>query len=138
VNVGSCFGWIGVAGKAGYCASKFAVRGFSEALRAELRPSGIGVTVLYPGPVDTNLVRDGRIEDERDRAPEVALLASRGLSPALVARRTIRAIERDAARVVIGRDYRALDLAARLSPAWTPALVSRVVLRLADRRAPQP
>ncbi len=112
MTVGSCFGWVGFPGKAGYCASKFAVRGFSEALRAELHPEGIGVTVVYPGPVDTNLV-------------EAEFLARRGLPTDRVARQVIRAVERDAARVVVGLDYRAIDLLVRLAPSWTLALIRR-------------
>ena len=125
VNIGSCFGWVGFPGMSGYCASKFAVRGFSESLRTELRPEGIGVTVVYPGPVDTNLVRDGRMTDERSRGREVGFLASRGLPADRVARRIIRAVERDAARVVVGLDYHSIDLLVRLAPSWALALIGR-------------
>jgi short-subunit dehydrogenase len=125
VNVGSCFGWVGFPGMTGYCASKFAVRGFSEALRSELRPSRIGVTVVYPGSVDSNLVRDARFTDERARGEEVAFLASRALPADLVARRIIRGIERNAARVVVGLDYRAIDLLVRLMPSWALSLIGR-------------
>jgi short-subunit dehydrogenase len=125
VTIGSCFGWVGFPGKAGYCASKFAVRGFSEALRAELHPEGIGVTVVYPGPVDTNLVRDGRAIDDQARQKEAEFLARRGLSADRVARQVIRAVERDAARVVVGLDYRIIDLFVRLAPSWMLALIGR-------------
>lgn len=136
VTVGSCFGWAGFPGKAGYCASKFAVRGFSEALRAELRPEGIGVTVVYPGPVDTNLVRDGRATDDRARHYEAEFLARRGLPPDRVARRVVRAVERDAARVVVGLDYRAIDLLVRLAPSWALALIGRFGRRFPEAGGP--
>jgi short-subunit dehydrogenase len=125
VTIGSCFGWVGFPGKAGYCASKFAVRGFSEALRLELRSSGIGVTVVYPGPVDTNLVRDGRAVDDRSRQDEVEFLARHGVAPEKVALLTIRAIERDRPRVVIGPHYRAIDLLVRLAPSGALAAMGR-------------
>lgn len=125
VNVGSCFGWVGFPGMSGYCASKFAVRGFSESLRNELRPAGVGVTVVYPGAVDTNLVRDARLTDERSRAREVEFLARRAIPPDRVARRVVRGIERDAARVVVGFDYWAIDLVVRLAPSWALALIGR-------------
>jgi short-subunit dehydrogenase len=125
VTVSSCFGWVGFPGKAGYCASKFAIRGFSEALRGELHPEGIGVTVVYPGPVDTNLVRDGRTTDDRARQEEAEFLARRGLPADRMARQVIRAVERDAARVVVGLDYRAIDLLVRLAPSWALALIGR-------------
>jgi short-subunit dehydrogenase len=125
VMIGSCFGWVGFPGKAGYCASKFAVRGFSEALRAELHPEGIGVTVVYPGPVDTNLVRDGRATDDRARQEEAEFLVRRGIPADWVARQVIRAVERNVARVVVGLDYRAIDLLVRLAPSWALALIGR-------------
>jgi short-subunit dehydrogenase len=125
IMVGSCFGWVGFPGKAGYCASKFAVRGFSEALRAELHPEGIGVTVVYPGPVDTNLVRDGRATDDRARQEEAEFLVRRGIPADWVARQVIRAVERNVARVVVGLDYRAIDLLVRLAPSWALALIGR-------------
>lgn len=124
VNVGSCFGWVGFPGMSGYCASKFAVRGFSEALRAELAPHNIGVTVAYPGAVDTNLVRDGRLTDEGDRAREVAFLASRAIPADRVARRIVSAIEWNSARVLVRFDYRAIDLLVRLMPSWSLSLLA--------------
>ena len=125
VNVGSCFGWIGFPTKSGYCASKFAVRGFTEALRGELKPDKIGVTVLYPGPVSTNIVRDGRVDDETAREREAAFLAKRGISPQRVSRAAMRGIERNAARVLVGLDYRIIDWIVRLAPSWSLALAAR-------------
>ena len=57
VNLSSMFGLIGLPTQSSYCATKFAVRGFSEALWAELRGSGIGVTTVHPGGVRTNIAR---------------------------------------------------------------------------------
>jgi short-subunit dehydrogenase len=131
-NVASCFGWVGFPTKAGYCASKFAVRGFSEALRAELRAEGIGVTVVYPGPVYTNIVHDGRVTDEQARDQEATFLAGRGSSPDRVARRIIRGVEANAARVVVGLDYRLIDLIVRLAPTWGPTLIGRLGRRLSS------
>ena len=54
VNVASLAGTAGTAGMSGYCATKFAVRGFSDALFKELRPAGIRVTCVMPGSVETN------------------------------------------------------------------------------------
>src|SRR5262245_25296724 len=136
VTVGSCFGWVGFPGKAGYCASLFAVRGVSERLRAGLHPGGIGVTVAYPGPVDTNLVRDGRATDDRAQQEEAEFLARRGLPADRVARQVIRAVERDAARVVVGLDYRAIDLLVRLAPSWGLSLIGRFGQRFPGAGSP--
>jgi len=55
VAVGSLAGLIGVPGRTAYSATKFAMTGFFEALRAELKPAGVSVTIAYPGAVDTQL-----------------------------------------------------------------------------------
>ena len=54
VNVASLAGTAGTAGMSGYCATKFAVRGFSDSLFKEVRPAGIRVTCVMPGSVETN------------------------------------------------------------------------------------
>lgn len=56
VNISSIFGIIGVPGQSAYCSTKFAVRGLSEALSAELSESNVGVTVVHPGGIATNIV----------------------------------------------------------------------------------
>ncbi len=59
VAVSSLAGLVGVPGRTAYCASKFAMTGFFEALRVELKSSGVGVTTAYPGVVDTHIRRNG-------------------------------------------------------------------------------
>ena len=59
LNVSSCFAWLGYPRKTAYASSKGALRAFSESLRLEICESGVGVTVLYPGPLHTSLVRSG-------------------------------------------------------------------------------
>src|SRR4051812_50011784 len=61
VNVSSVFGIVAPAGQAAYSASKFAVRGFSEALRHELAENGVGVTVVHPGGIKTRIAESARI-----------------------------------------------------------------------------
>jgi 3-dehydrosphinganine reductase len=53
VNISSVYGFIGGYGYSGYCAAKFAVRGFSDSLRAELKPLGIGVSLVFPQNTET-------------------------------------------------------------------------------------
>lgn len=125
VNVASSFAWLGFPGKSAYCASKAALRALSESLRAELAGSGIGVTLLFPGPLDTSLVRDGRAVDREKQAKEAEFVRARAVSLERVVRRTLRAVERDRARVLVGADYRLLDAAVRLSPTGALAAVTR-------------
>lgn len=130
VTVSSAFGLLGVPDKSAYCATKFAIRGFSEALRAELAPIGIGVTCVFPGAVDTGLVREGRTTDPAKRAQEAVFVANRSLGAERVAARIVRAIRRNQGRVLIGRDSWAIELATRLGPGFTNWLVGRLAPRL--------
>jgi short-subunit dehydrogenase len=95
VNVGSTFGSIGFAWFAAYSASKFGLRGLSEALRRELEGSGVGVIYVAPRAVRTKLNSDAVY-----RMAEVT--GMRMDEPAWVASRILRAIERDATDVYLG------------------------------------
>jgi NADP-dependent 3-hydroxy acid dehydrogenase YdfG len=72
VNVASLAGTAGTAGMSGYCATKFAVRGFSDALFKEVRPAGIRVTCIMPGSVETNFngKEPGATPDPHKMQPE--------------------------------------------------------------------
>ncbi len=128
VTVASSFAWLGFPGKSAYAASKAAVRAFSESLRIELAARDIGVTTLFPGPVDTGLVRNGRATSDAQREAEIAFLARRAVPAALVAARCLAGVERNASRVIVGFDYRLLELLTRLSPRfalWCIGLAAR-------------
>lgn len=116
VNVASCFAWLGYPGKTAYASSKGAVRAFSESLRLELASMGIGVTLLYPGPLQTGLVRSGISDSETRREREEQFLKRRGLSVERVAKKCVDYLLKNPSRIVIGLDYRLLDLLARFSP----------------------
>jgi short-subunit dehydrogenase len=116
--------------KSAYCASKFALRGFSEALRAELAETNVRLTCAYPGPVDTGLVSRGRAWDTDKQALEARFVAARALPVAEVARRICAAVERGRPRVLIGRETIAIDLAMRLMPAATGTLVGKLRRRV--------
>src|SRR5207244_719315 len=116
VNVASCFAWLGYPGKTAYASSKGAVRAFSESLRLELAGPGVGVTLLYPGPLQTGIVSSGFCESEQRRQREEQLLKRRGLPVDRVARRCLDKLLNNPSRIVVGLDYRLLDLLARLSP----------------------
>jgi short-subunit dehydrogenase len=95
VNVGSTFGSIAFACFAGYSASKFGLRGFSEALRRELADSGVGVTYVAPRAVRTPL--NPPAVERMAAAVHMAMD-----EPAAVAAHIVRAIERDAGDVYLG------------------------------------
>jgi len=125
VNVCSSFAWLGFAGKSAYSSSKAALKAFSESLRAELSTTHIGVSLLFPGPVDTSILRTGKAVSEAQREGEIKFLASRAVSPKLVTRRTLRGIAKNSARIVVSVDYWALDKLVRLSPALTQSITTK-------------
>ena len=121
VNVSSLFGLIAPAEQVAYASSKFAVRGFSEALRHELEGTGIGITVVHPGGVRTGIARNGRVAarmdpDEAARKTETFAAEALRLEPEVAAEAIVRGIERRKRRVLIGADARAGDALARLAP----------------------
>ncbi|WP_334141038.1 SDR family NAD(P)-dependent oxidoreductase [Rhabdothermincola sp.] len=137
VNLSSMVGLLGLPQNASYSLTKGAVRSFSEALRAELISTSIGVTVVLPGAIRTNIMFGAR-GAEADRlarmgASRLAPLALR--PPEAVARRIVRAIEKNQARVVVGPDARAVDLVSRVLPGRS-GLVGRLLDRLAPANGP--
>jgi NAD(P)-dependent dehydrogenase (short-subunit alcohol dehydrogenase family) len=128
VNISSVFGLIGPPGQSAYCSSKFAVRGFSECLREELRATGIKVTCVHPAGIATRIAETARAGaatrvEERARVLE---RASRVLTipPEEAARVTVLGILSDKNRVLIGKDAYRIDLLQRLMPARANAMLS--------------
>lgn len=120
VNVSSVYGLIGVPAQAAYCASKFAVRGYTEALRQDLRGTNVHVTLVFPGGVKTNIVRNSRSdfrlsESEKHRLGKL-FEESLKTSPDEAARAILQGIQKKAPRVLIGKDARKIDLLVRLKP----------------------
>lgn len=131
VNLSSVFGIIAPPGQTAYAASKFAVRGFSEALRHELAGSRVGVTVVHPGGVATSIAEKARVsagvsaeEEARHREQFRKLLR---LPPQIAGETIVRGIERRKPRVLVGSDARVLSLAARLLPVSYWKLLARQV-----------
>lgn len=118
VNVSSIAGKRAIPARSEYSASKFAVQGFSEALRAELAKDGIDVLVVCPGLTQTNFSQN--MLEQKARMPMDHL---RGMTAEQVAVATLRAIER-------GRNETCLTFQGKLM-----VLVSRFLPRLADRVA---
>ncbi|HEX8291019.1 MAG TPA: SDR family NAD(P)-dependent oxidoreductase [Pyrinomonadaceae bacterium] len=121
VNLSSVYGLVAPPGQAAYSASKFAVRGFSEALRHELEGTGVGVTVVHPGGVATSISEKARVpagvspeEVERRREKFRKLLR---LPPEVAGETIVRGVERRKSRVLVGSDARAVSAIARIMPA---------------------
>ena len=121
VNISSIFGIIGVPRQSAYNASKFAIRGFTEALRHEWEGSEIVISSVHPGGIKTNIVRNMRLQQEQDSEAERERLAEEFDKFAIntseyAARTIIRGMRRGRARILIGRDARFMDRAQRFLP----------------------
>ncbi len=116
VNVSSLAGRVPFPYQTTYCATKYAVRGFTAALRMELAGSGIGVSCVMPGAVATRLLERARSYDGPASAKMAELMLAHGLRPERVAERVITAIQRDEGEVLIGWDARVTTLAQELTP----------------------
>ena len=122
LNVASMFGTVGSGGLTGYCTTKFGLVGFSEALRAECRPYGVGVSALCPGFVDTNLFK-AAATDFPGRAPP-SVPAWLCTTPETVANRAIRAIQRNQQLALVTPLAHALYYTRTLAP-WILDIVAR-------------
>jgi len=121
VNLSSLFGLISPPGQTAYCASKFAVRGFSQSIGHELAGSTVGVTVVHPGGVATAIARNARIprgllspeeEAERRQAAEKLLRMPAERAGEII----VKGIERRRPRVLIGMDAKIAAFIERLLP----------------------
>ncbi len=131
VNVSSVFGIVAPAGNVAYSASKFAVRGFSEALRWELEGTRVGVTVVHPGGIATNIANDARTPDAVDEAERERkrVFSNKRLRmpPPQAAEIIVRGVERRKLRVLVGWDAIALSILTRLMPVRYWSVLRRFV-----------
>ncbi|WP_284246563.1 SDR family NAD(P)-dependent oxidoreductase, partial [Methylobacterium haplocladii] len=131
VNLSSIYGIVAPAGQAAYSASKFAVRGFTEALRHEYAGTPLGVTLVHPGGVATGIARSARTPLGGDAdliAAGIAALERKLTMKPEEAARIIRAgIEARAPRVIVGADARRVALIQRLMPVRYWSLLRRAI-----------
>ncbi len=128
VNISSMFGLIGLPTQASYCATKFAVRGFSESIRAELSDFNIGVTSVHPGGINTNIVKSARFTHatgDKQKAKAVKFFEKKTLPPSSVAQAIIRGIEKNEARVLVARETYITDYLKRAFPVLTSELLAK-------------
>jgi len=137
VNISSVFGLVSIPTQSAYNAAKFAVRGFTDALRIELEIEDCGVssTTIHPGGIKTNIARSARIDehaaelsgdvgDPGDMFEKIAMT-----KPAKAAKQILAAVQKDKRRALIGPDAKVFDLMSRL-----PARVYQTILVRGARR----
>jgi NADP-dependent 3-hydroxy acid dehydrogenase YdfG len=122
VNTSSVFGLVGMPYQSAYCASKFAVRGFTDSLRQELRGSGVKAVTIHPGGVKTNIARNARYHahplqadlSHEDAAKQFEALAI--TTPDKAARIIHEGVKAGKSRILVGPDAYFFDALARLAP----------------------
>lgn len=140
VNVSSVFGLIGPSGQSAYSASKFALRGFSEVLRHELTPTGIGVTTVHPGGIRTRIAESARVAARA--TPEQAAAGKAAFAQLLTypadqaAAKILDGVRRRQGRVLIAFSARSVDVVARLFPSHYAAVLQRLQPRAEHRSQP--
>jgi len=132
VNTASVAGLIGVFGYTDYCASKFALVGFSEALRSELKPHGITVSVLCPPDTDT----PGFAIENQTKPPETKAVSAPAkiMTPEMVADALIRGMARRPLLIIPGIESRVAVLAKRLLPGVVEWAMDRSIRKVQQRR----
>ena len=127
VNLSSVLGLIAAPRQVAYCASKFAVRGFSEALRQELAGSTVAVTVVHPGGIATSISENARVP--KGAAPEEIARRREEMRKVLVmppekaGEIIVDGIERRVPRILVGSDAKLLSTIQRLAPVSYPAVL---------------
>lgn len=120
VNVSSLFGLIAPAGQVAYATSKYAVRGFTEAMRAELAPLQVGVTVVHPGGIRTRIAENARagsgVSEQEGKTGRDSFAKLLTFDPEEAAALILRAVERRRPRLLIGWSAKIPDVLARVAP----------------------
>jgi NADP-dependent 3-hydroxy acid dehydrogenase YdfG len=134
INISSVFGLFSVPGQAAYNAAKFAVRGFTEALRQEMALAGlpVKVTVVHPGGIKTNIVRNMTAVERVDKDQLTRTFDKKlaNTSPEKAARIILDGVRKNRARVLVGPDAKALDLIVRVTGSGYQRLFSTVMSRM--------
>ncbi|BBZ22312.1 SDR family NAD(P)-dependent oxidoreductase [Mycolicibacter hiberniae] len=137
INVSSLFGLLSVPAQGAYNAAKFAVRGFTEALRQEMVVAGhpVKVTTVHPGGIKTAIARNATVAEGLDAAALAEFFDRRLASTTAeeAARVILAGVRKNRARVLIGNDARALDLLVRITGSGYQWLFSRAIPRLRPR-----
>ena len=141
VNISSVFGLIAPAGQTAYASSKFAVRGFTQALRQELIDTNISLTCVHPGGIRTSIAENARA-GAASRAEDQAEAKERfrnvvRTSPEAAARAIVNGIMRNQARVLIGPDAYQIDFFQRLMPVRCASVLAKIMEKRAPKKKPK-
>ncbi len=138
VNISSVFGLVAPPEQTAYCASKFAVRGFTESLRHELEDTNVRVSSVHPGGIKTNIARNSRIgkntpEDNKDQGVKFFDSVAQ-TSPEKAAETILRGIKSENPRILIGKDAHAINYVSRLFPKKYLRMIEKIAGHRLDLR----
>jgi len=142
VNTSSVFGLIAFPGQCTYNATKFAVRGFTEALRIELEITGapVSATCVHPGGIKTNIARAskmhpsmadlgvGDLEQTKSRFERAFRVSADDAAETI-----LRGVQKNARRVLVGADAHVIDLVQRIMPGSYHGMLARMSRRILGR-----
>jgi 3-dehydrosphinganine reductase len=133
VNASSILGFIGVFGYTDYSASKFAIIGFSEALRSELKPYGIRVSVLCPPDTDT----PGFHEENKTKPEETKAISGSAklMQPDEVAHALLNGMRKEERYIIPGSEGKLILLAKRLFPGLVESIMDSTIKKVQAKRA---
>jgi NADP-dependent 3-hydroxy acid dehydrogenase YdfG len=134
INVSSLFGLLSVPGQAAYNSAKFAVRGFTEALRQEmvLNREPVKVTSIHPGGIKTAIARNALTAEGLDPAAQSKVFDKRlaSTTPQRAAEIILDGVRKNRARVLVGQDAVVIDLLVRITGSNYQRLFAPVIGRI--------
>ena len=132
VNTSSVFGLVGIPGQSAYCASKFAVRGFTDSLRQELRGTGVRAVCVHPGGIKTNIMRNARYHAHPTRSDvshdEMIEVFDRitMTTPDRAAKLIHDGVRKGRSRILVGPDAYLFDVLGRAMPTHYYSVMSGI------------
>jgi len=139
VNLSSLFGLVSMPGQSMYNASKYAVRGMTEALREEMLIAGhpVGVTAVHPGGIKTAIARNARVSAKEDKDATASLFDKKlaRMTPDKAAEVIVKGILKNQARVLVGIDAHIIHHLAKLSGSRYQDVIAKGSKRLLPEKA---
>ena len=127
LNVSSMGAYAPVPGQSVYGASKAAIKLLTEGLRSELLATKVGVTIAFPGAINTNIASNSGMKIP---ATDASTSNIKMTEAPLAAKQMVDAIEKDKARVCIGQDSKIMDLLTRINPVWAAGIIYKQMAAL--------
>jgi len=125
ITIGSAAGVVGFPEKTTYCGSKFGVRGFTEALTAELQPTNVQVTHVVAGPISTGMLTRSRVENEETRSRVQQYLRDKGMPVDRAAKIIIETAFKGKSIVLLTQESKTTHLLKRIFPSAFPKLLGK-------------